>query len=107
MRALGNLTCRTANGGRTIDFFILDKRLIKGVEGIWVQADFPSSPHYMVVLRLRSTVTRAMVSKIVPPKPFDTALPIGCLYYPTPVVDFTEEISEACDDDKVGDLFEI
>ena len=106
IRAPGNLTCRTANGGRTIDFFILDRRLIGGVEGIWVQVDFPSSPHYMVVLRLRSTVTRAMVSKIVPPKAFDTALPIGCLYYPTPVADCAEEIARASDEDTIGCIFE-
>ena len=46
IRAPGNLTCRSATGGRTIDFFIVDQRLLDGVEGVWVQEDFPSSPHY-------------------------------------------------------------
>ena len=55
--APGNLTCRSAHGGRTIDFYIIDIRITQGVIGVWVQFDFPLSPHYVVVLQIRVTAT--------------------------------------------------
>ena len=106
IRAPGNLTCRSATGGRTIDFFIVGRRLLDGVEGVWVQVDFPSSPHYMVVMRLKSTITRAMVSKIIPPTPFDAHFPIGCLHPPAPVEDETDLILKLSNEGEVWEFYE-
>ena len=71
--APGNITCKSINGGRTIDFYIIDKRISHGVRGIWTQMDFPSSPHYMVVLRLEATAATPEIMKIRTPKILRTA----------------------------------
>ena len=63
--AAGNVTCKSVNGGRTIDYFIIDSRISHGVSGIWTQMDMPSSPHYLVVLRLDAVASRTMLREYV------------------------------------------
>jgi len=91
--APGNITCRSIHGGRTIDFFIVDSRISHGVEGIWTQMDFPSSPHYMVVLRLDVTAVRVQVVKIAVPRAFEPRPAIGCTRAPAIEPDMLPEIS--------------
>ena len=69
--APGNGTCKSVHGGRTIDFFIVDIRITQGVLGVWVQFDVPSSPHYVVVLRLLASAPRDEYVKVITPKSFD------------------------------------
>ena len=76
--APGNVTCKSAHGGRTIDDFIIDSRISHGVRGIWTQMDLPSSPHYLVVLRIEATATRTMIQKYVAPKSFEPRPATGC-----------------------------
>ena len=76
--APGNITCKSAGGGRVIDFFIVDSRISHGVKGVWMQMDFPSSPHYLVVLRMEQTATLSEISNIILPKSFEPRPLIGC-----------------------------
>ena len=92
--APGNITCKSVHGGRTIDFFIIDSRISHGVEGIWTQMDFPSSPHYMVVLRLDVTAVRVQVVKIAVPRAFEPRPAIGCTRAPESEPDMLPEISK-------------
>ena len=68
--APGNLTCRSGHGRRTIVFFIVDSRITQGVKGVWVQFDFPSSPHYAVVLRIEIIAADDEFLKVIVPKHF-------------------------------------
>ena len=54
----GEITCKSASGGRTIDFFVVDGRVSSASVACWVDYDFPGSPHYVVRLRLRCDATR-------------------------------------------------
>ena len=81
--APGNLTCRSIHGGRTIDFFVVDSRISHGVQGVWCQFDFPSSPHYLVVLRIAATASRTQVLRVITPKSFEAVPAIGCQRKPT------------------------
>ena len=82
--APADVTCRSQGGGRTIDFFIVDSRIAHGVTGVWTVIDFASSPHYMVVLRIKSVASRALISRIVAPASFGGARPKGCERRPLP-----------------------
>ena len=50
----------------------------------WTVLDFTSSPHYMVVLRIKSISSRALISRIVAPSSFGGARPKGCERQPLP-----------------------
>ena len=80
--APGNYTCKNRFGGRTIDFFIVDSRISHGVQGVWTQMDFPSSPHYMVVLRIAADASDTEILKIISPKSFDARPMKGCIRKP-------------------------
>lgn len=76
--APGNFTCKNRFGGRTIDFFIVDIRISHGVQGVWVQMDLPSSPHFLVVLRIQADASQTQVLKIIAPKSFEPRPLTGC-----------------------------
>jgi len=89
--APGNYTCKSLHGGRTIDLFIVDSRISHGVQGVWTQLDLPSSPHYMVVLRLAADASTTEVVKIISPKSFEAKPLVGCqrkIFEPDVVSDF-------------------
>ena len=73
--APGNVTCKSQTGGRTLDFFIVDRRIKHGVVGVWTVIDFAFSPHYLAAIRFSSVATRAMISKIVAPATFGGVRP--------------------------------
>ena len=102
--APGNITCRSASGGITIYFYILDKRLTHGVRGIWTQMDFLSSPHYMVVLRIEATATRSEIMKIIIPKSFEPRPLVGCARKTMGEPSCLQDISEM-EQNTVNDVF--
>jgi len=80
-------TCKSASGGRTIDFAVVDQRLHGAVERVWTDTNFTSSPHTAVVYRFRCTATRALVQTFRRPRTFPTELVIGCQPPPKPDAD--------------------
>ena len=104
--APGNLTCKNGkSGGRTIDFFIVDSRIPHGVKGTWCQMDVPTSPHYMVVLRISSVASRATVRRLIAPRAFEPRLPIGCQFPPVIEKTLTEDILKMTEQTNVNDVF--
>ena len=71
-------TCRSATGGRTIDFCIMDYRMANAVEFIMVDEDYPSSPHWPVRIRVRSAAVKDYVNVLRRPVSFETHMPTGC-----------------------------
>ena len=103
--APGNLTCRSVHGGRTIDFFIVDLRITEGVQGVWVQFDFPSSPHYIVVLRLRITAGTGQYMKVIAPKPFEAAPPTGCQRKPAYETSCLKLVKDMSSEGEINEAF--
>ena len=77
-------TCRSATGGRVIDFCIIDTRIAGAIESVATDLDFPASPHQAVVIRLRCKATRDMAWLLIRPNPFPSERSIGCV--PRPAV---------------------
>ena len=71
-------TCRSTCGGRVIDYFIVDRRIMGAVHAVWTDLDFPASPHRAVVLRLRSAATRELVLRLRRPRSLPADRPVGC-----------------------------
>ena len=71
-------TCRSANGGRTIDFAVIDARVRNAIQSIGVDFGFPSSPHRAVRIRLRCAASREVALQLKRPWSFSATRPIGC-----------------------------
>ena len=76
-------TCRSSDGGRVIDFFIIDKRVAHAVANVFVAVDLASSPHSAVVVRLRRSATSALMRMLRRPPRFPALKPMGCAREPT------------------------
>ena len=76
-------TCRSSDGGRVIDFFIIDKRVAHAVANVFVAVDVASSPHSAVVVRLRRSETSALMRMLRRPPRFPALKPMGCAREPT------------------------
>jgi ribonuclease HI len=77
-----SITCKSASGGRTIDYFVVDSRITGAVERCWVDLCFPASPHSLVRLRMRSNATRDLARHLVKPTAFPKVRPVGCARQP-------------------------
>ena len=75
-------TCRSSEGGRVIDFFIIDKRIAHAVAEVFVAVDLASSPHSAVVIRLRRSATSALLRMLNRPPRFPAVKFIGCAREP-------------------------
>ena len=72
-------TCRSLNGGRVIDFVVVDKR-IAGAVTLWTDLAFPGSPHSPVVVRLNTLETRKMALFLMRPASLPPDQPQGCSF---------------------------
>ena len=72
------LTCRSRNGGRTIDYAIFDERISSAVVSTWVDFGCTSNPHKAVRHRLRASGSRDQVRQLRKPKAFPLWKPMGC-----------------------------
>ena len=77
-------TCRSPDGGRVIDFFIIDRRIAHAVADVFVAVDFASSPHSAVVVRLQRSATSVLMRMLRRPPRFPALRPIGCAREPAP-----------------------
>ena len=75
-------TCRSSSGGRTIDFCVMDARMLGAVASITLDQVFPSSPHYPVRLRIRGAAVKEYVNALRRPACFDVDKPTGCMRRP-------------------------
>ena len=75
-------TCKSASGGRTIDYCIIDARMAGAVASINVDEDFPSSPHSPLRLRIRGAAVKEYVQVLRRPVCFEVCKPIGCMRRP-------------------------
>ena len=82
IRAPDAPTCR--NGGRTIDYIVVDRRISAAVVSVALDLGVLGRPHSAVVVRLRCVATRAVTRMLVRPKAFPTDRPIGCCREPRP-----------------------
>ena len=106
--APSDITCRAQTGGRTIDFFIVDGRISHGVVSVWTVIDFASSTHYMVVIRLKTVASRALISRIVAPATFGGARPKGCERKPLPHPPTNAHgIAAITDEDQASNMFQV
>ena len=71
-------TCRSLNGGRVIDYIVIDTRIAAAVE-VWTDVSFPGSPHSPVVLRFQAVQSRRCALFLRRPKPLPLDRPAGCL----------------------------
>ena len=71
-------TCRSRNGGRTIDYAIFDERISSAVVSTWVDFGCTSNPHKAVRHRLRASGSRDQVRQLRKPKAFPLWKPMGC-----------------------------
>ena len=77
--APGNVTCKSAHGGRTIDYFIIDSRISHGVRGIWTQMDLPIISSLLGSAPYRSDGDENDDNqKYVAPKSFEPRPATGC-----------------------------
>ena len=71
-------TCGFFGGRRTLDFFILDRRIAHAVISLTVNTEYATSSNNAVVFRLRSTASRDLVRMLRQPTPLPARRPIGC-----------------------------
>ena len=89
-------TCRSALGGRVIDYVVLDMRIAGAVQCIFADLAFPASPHTAVVVRMRCTATRDLARLLVRPRAFPSDRPVGCAREPTqPEAAIMQRLAEA------------
>ena len=87
-------TCRSATGGRTIDFCVMDYRMANAVEFIKVDDDFPSSPHWPIRIRFRAAAVKECVKVLRRPVSFETYRPTGCRRKPPDIDEGTLAVLE-------------
>ena len=75
-------TCTTGVEGRTIDYFVVDRRVSGAVHSIVIDEESAASPHSPVILRLRGDATRDLARQLRKPKAFPGRRPIGCCRNP-------------------------
>ena len=78
IRAPSIPTCRSINGGRVIDYVVIDQRIAAALQ-VWTDVSFPGSPHSPVVLRLSAVESRRRALFLKRPKPLPLDRPAGCL----------------------------
>ena len=66
--------------------------------------DLPSSPHYIIVLRLDVTAVRVEIVKIAVPRPFDPRPAIGCTRAPVKEPDILPAIADL-QEETVSEVF--
>ena len=91
-------TCRSANGGRVLDYVVIVARMQGAIADIWTDQDFPASPHNAVVVRFNCVASRDRAMILVRPKAFPLDKPIGC---PRPAKKTVPDV--ACKLDMVDD----
>ena len=79
-------TCRSLNGGRIIDFLVVDRRISSELM-VWTDLSFPGSPHSPVIIRANALATRRRAKMLVRPKALPLDRPIGCSPSPPMAVD--------------------
>ena len=77
----------TCHSGRTIDFFLVDRRLLPLVLGVHILLDADTSPHYPVALDLKLDFDIPLITVFASPAPFPKERKVGCLRPPRPPVD--------------------
>jgi ribonuclease HI len=82
VKAPDDTTCKSAFGGRTIDYFVVDQRISGAIVSCCVETGFPARPHSLVLLRLRCDATRDLAMHLKRPSAFPTVRPIGCARQP-------------------------
>ncbi len=76
---------------RTLDFFLVDRRLLPCVVDVAVADDLRLAPHRVVRLRWRLKAARYLVEALKTPRAFPQQRPIGCGRKP-PVVNMSADI---------------
>ena len=71
-------TCRGQDGGRVIDYFIIDERLRGTVWAVAPDLDLTTSPHLAVLLVLKSSIAAKCVRTARAPRTFPNTYLIGC-----------------------------
>ena len=84
IKATEEPTCRSALGGRTIDYAKFDERISASALSIWVDHGIKTGPHGAVRIRMRSVGSRDIVYQLNKPKAFPNDKPIGCAREPKP-----------------------
>jgi len=74
----------TCHSGRTIDFFLVDRRLLPLVLGVHILLDADTSPHYPVALDLKLDYDFPLITVFASPAPFPKERKVGCLRPPLP-----------------------
>ncbi len=70
---------------RTLDFFVVDQRLMPAIGGIEVVHDLPLIQHRAVRLTLNVRATKYMIMQPVKPAPLPRVPPVGCAREPLDV----------------------
>ena len=70
-------TCRSASGGRVIDYLVVDKRIANGVD-VWTDLSFPGSPHSPVVVLVDACKSRRRALMLMRPAALPLDMPHGC-----------------------------
>jgi hypothetical protein len=81
VRASGG-TCRHKDNWKCYDFFLVSQDLWHSVVGVEKFADWPTTPHVPVGLRIRQEANATYVRRQVVPRALPTLWPIGCARAP-------------------------
>ena len=82
-------TCRSQQGGRVLDYLVVDARIAGAVERVTLDQGFPSSRHHPVRIRIRGVGSRDYVNALRRPASFGIDMPIGCMRMPQEMTEGT------------------
>ena len=75
-------TCTAGNGGRVIDYFVVDRRLLPFVRAVEALHGAVIATHLPVTLTLSGGARELQVRQLVRPRAFPVDLPMGCRWPP-------------------------